>query len=168
MSSITLVGTVGRFDLQANNGLPNPTLNGVGVFTLTTNTVVSPNHGITWDDQLGHGIVFTTNNSLVPAAPADLSGDISSTTSGSMSVIARRPPILVTIHCYGLAYNDPAVCSGHGQCMYFDLCGCDLTLTKKLNLLVFVWLQVRIHLNLRQALWEDFPVFGRESYSLTI
>ena len=94
VTSITLAGyfdgDMDWFELQANNGLPNPTLNGTGVFTLTTNNVVS-NSGIIWDATwiLGavRSVIITTHHSLVPASPADLSGDISST-SGSLVVWA--------------------------------------------------------------------------------
>jgi len=92
VTSITLIGTMDFFNIQANNGLPNPTMNGVGVFTLTTNTVASV-MGIIWADQAGQSAVRTTNQSLTPSShPADLSGDISSI-SGSMALFASDPII---------------------------------------------------------------------------
>ena len=91
VTSITLGGTMDWFNLQANNGLPNPTMNGEGVFTLTSNTVVSV-MGIVWGDQGGQSAVRTTHQTLTPSHPADLLGDISST-SGSLTVFADDPII---------------------------------------------------------------------------
>ena len=91
VTSITLGGTMDWFNLQANNGLPNPTMNGEGVFTLTSNTVSSV-MGIVWGDQGGKSAVRTTHQSLQPSHPADLSGDISAT-SGSLTVFASDPMI---------------------------------------------------------------------------
>ena len=93
VTSITLIGTMDFFNLHANNGLPNPTMNGEGVFTLSTNIVAS-NSGIIWGDQGGQSAVRTPPQTLTPSPPADLSPPgIISSASGSLIVFASDPII---------------------------------------------------------------------------
>jgi len=103
VTSIILGGTMDWFNLQANNGLPNTTMNGEGIFTLNSNTVISPGMGIVWGALGGKSAVSTTHQSLSPSHPADLGGDISGT-SGSLTVFATHPiiPEPVSVALLGL------------------------------------------------------------------